>query len=116
MVCGTFPLMATGSRPVTDARLRAIWPFVLLWILQIADILTTAYALTLPGNIEGNPLLDGLLSTPLGLCIGLTAKLAVVAFMFSIRHKGAEVFNAALLLSGIYAHVIYNNLQVISTP
>src|SRR5436190_24397505 len=47
------------TEPSSRAPPRAIWVLLILFIaLQVADVVTTNYALAVPGNWEANPLME----------------------------------------------------------
>jgi hypothetical protein len=49
---------AVATRSSSRAPRRAIWVLLILFIsLQVADVVTTNYALAVPGNWEFNPLM-----------------------------------------------------------
>jgi|SRR5215472_1573962 len=97
---------ATG--PHKRSLRRAVW---LLWILfiglQIADVVTTNYALAVPGNWEVNPLMH-LFQTHLG-AVWWLPKIAAVAMAAWVTAERSRTWPILFAVS-YYAIIVSGNL------
>jgi hypothetical protein len=120
MTFGTFRRTARGVDrlpPETDLRRarsgrRPIgWTYGLLLVvfaaLQVADVVTTNYALAVPGAHEANPLM-ALFQSHLGAAWWLP-KAAVVVFAFAVAPRTRRRWPMAMAVS-IYGVVVIGNL------
>lgn len=98
---------------MTDKRLTVRWPYLLLWVLQILDIVSTALVLDSGKGFESNPMMAGWLTANFaGFAVGLTIKCFAVWTLYASRHRHVMVFNTALLLAGVYLLIVAGNLNI----
>jgi hypothetical protein len=100
----------TGARIISRSQTlgQAHW---ILWILfvglQIADVVTTNYALAVPGNWEANPIMQ-LSQTHLGAAWWLP-KVAAVGFAAAVAPRRSRLWPILFAVS-YYAIIVSGNL------
>ena len=97
-------------------RLVLFWTLVELWVLNVADLLLTRYALWLGFARESNGVMDFFFRS--GTVPTIAFKIGIVTvgtlLLWRLRHYRAALF-AAVLLTGIFAAVVaYQALWIVS--
>ncbi len=99
---------AVVTRSSSRAASRAIWVLLILFVsLQVADVVTTNYALAVPGNWEVNPLMK-FFQTYLGPAWWLP-KTAVVALAANVVLRIRRAWPIACAVS-YYLLIVSSNL------
>ena len=100
----------TGARSIWRRQMlaRAHWILWILFIgLQIADVVTTNYALAVPGNWEANPIMQ-LSQTHLGAAWWLP-KVAAVGFAAAVMPRRSRLWPILCAVS-YYIIIVSGNL------
>ena len=95
----------------------------LIVIGQLLDLLTTLYAFSLYGyGAEGNPLMEAVLTLPLGILVLPLVKIAfcgALIFVFANAERNGQTrwtTTCALMMTALSVFVVVNNVVMIGGP
>ena len=78
---------------------------ILLWVLNLFDLIFTLLAVRLGSFVELNPLARNLLHTPIGLSAFKLAMLTFTSFIFLVYRRRALTEASCWLLSVVYTYL-----------